>query len=177
MTYTPASALAKVPSPGYVSSIMAIPVETAQVCDAAKAFWLTLKSFASSIAMARRNAGQVNKPFPTRGRLVSCLALLFLAFDFSGQVLAQTQIVNCDAPVQSRKRGIGVNTMSAADFLALGPGVSWYYNWSPNPLAKPADVVMDFLPMAWNGDPNSQNAIASYLAAGNRPWRVFALHE
>ena len=177
MTYTPASALAKVPSPGYVSSIMAIPVETAQVCDAAKAFWLTLKLFVSSIGMARRNAGQVNKPFPTRDRLVLCLALLLLAFVFSSQVFAQTQIVNCDAPVQSRKRGLGVNSLSDADFRALAPGVSWYYNWGATPLAKPADVVMDFLPMAWNGNSSFQTALTSYLAAGNRPWRVFALNE
>jgi len=46
--------------------------------------------------------------------------------------LAQTRIVNCDAPVQSRKHGIGVNTMSAADFQALAPGVSWFYDWGVN---------------------------------------------
>jgi hypothetical protein len=127
--------------------------------------------------MALRNAVQVNKSFPTRGRLVSCLALLLLALVFSSQVLAQTRIVNCDAPVQSRKRGIGVNSLSDLDFRVLAPGVSWYYNWGATPLAKPSDVAMDFLPMAWNGSSGFQTSISSYLAAGNRPWRVLALNE
>lgn len=144
---------------------------------ASKAFWLTLALFVSSVWMARRNADQGNQSYPTRGRLVSCLGLVLLAFVFSGQVLAQTQIVNCDAQVQSRKRGLGVNSLSDADFRALAPGVSWYYNWGASPLAKPADVVMDFLPMAWNGNSSFQIAISSYLAAGNRPWRVLALNE
>jgi len=91
--------------------------------------------------------------------------------------LAQVQIVNCDAPVQSRKRGIGVNSMSAADFRALAPGVSWYYNWGATPLSVPSDVTMEFLPMAWNGTSGFQTSLSTYLAAGNRPWRVFALNE
>jgi hypothetical protein len=144
---------------------------------ASKAFWLTLTLFVSSVWMARRNANQGNRSYPTRGRLVSCLGLVLLAFVFSGEVLAQTQIVNCDAQVQSRKRGIAVKTMSAADFEAVAPGVSWYYNWGTTPLAKPVDVTMDFIPMAWNGSSSSQTSISSYLAAGNRPWRVFALNE
>ena len=144
---------------------------------ASKAFWLTLALFVSSVWMARRNADQGNQSYPTRGRLVSGLGLVLLAFVFSGQVLAQTQIVNCDAQVQSRKRGMGVNSLSDADFRALAPGVSWYYNWGATPLTKPADVVMDFLPMAWNGSSSFQTSISSYLAAGNRPWRVLALNE
>jgi hypothetical protein len=55
--------------------------------------------------------------------------------------------------------------------------VSWYYNWGATPPAKPADVVMDFLPMVWNGASGFQTALTSYLAAGNRPWRVLALNE
>ena len=144
---------------------------------ASKTFWLTLALFVSSVWMARRNANRGNQSYPTRGRLVSCLGLVLLAFVFSGQVLAQTQIVNCDAQVQSRKRGIAVNSMSAADFEAVAPGVSWYYNWGTTPLTLPGDVTMDFIPMAWNGSSGSQTSISSYLAAGNRPWRVFALNE
>jgi hypothetical protein len=106
------------------------------------------------------------------------LALLLLALIPFSQAPAQTQIVNCDAPVQSRKRGIGVNSnMSDADFRALSPGVSWYYNWGATPQSKPADVTMDFLPMAWNGASSFQTAISSYLAGGNRPWRVLAVNE
>jgi hypothetical protein len=131
----------------------------------------------SSVWKAWRNAKQINKSYPTIGRLVFRFGLVLLALIFCGQVLAQTQIVNCDAPVQSRKRGLGVSSLSDADFRALAPGVSWYYNWGATPLAKPADVVMDFLPMAWNGGSGFQTAISSYLAAGNRPWRVLALNE
>ena len=131
----------------------------------------------SNLRMLLRNAGEMKKSSLMRGRLVSCLALLLLAFVFSSQVLAQIQIVNCDAPVQSRKRGLGVNTLSAADFEALAPGVSWYYNWGTSPLTKPSDVVMDFIPMAWGTNSGFQTSLTSYLAAGNRPWRVFALNE
>ena len=53
----------------------------------------------------------------TRG----CLPFL-LALCFTSAGLAQVQIVNCDDPVQSRKRGIGVNSLSDADFRALEPG-------------------------------------------------------
>jgi hypothetical protein len=107
-------------------------------------------------------------------RHVMWMLLIFLTVNDG---LAQVQIVNCDALVQSRKRGIAVNSLSAADFRVMAPGVSWYYNWSADPLNKPNDVTMDFIPMAWNGDSSYQTAISSYLAAGNRPWRVFAINE
>ena len=144
---------------------------------ASKAFWPTLALFVSSVWMARRNADQVHKSNPLRARLASYLAFLLLALVSVNDGLAQIQIVNCDAQVQSRKRGIAVNSMSAADFEAVAPGVSWYYNWGATPLTLPGDVTMDFIPMAWNGDPGFQTAISSYLAAGNRPWRVFAINE
>jgi hypothetical protein len=138
---------------------------------AAKSSWPAPVLSVAGIGMTRRNAD------PAYGPQVLRLGLLLLALTFSGQVLAQTQIVNCDAQVQSRKRGIAANSMSAADFEAVAPGVSWYYNWGTTPLALPGDVTMDFIPMAWNGAAGSQTAIAAYLAAGNRPWRVFALNE
>jgi len=117
------------------------------------------------------------KRFPKRGRLVWCLMFLLFIVVFHNQALAQPRIVNCDAQVQSRKRGIPVNSMSAADFEAVAPGVSWYYNWGTTPLTLPGDVTMDFIPMVWNGSSGFQTALTSYLAAGNRPWRVFALNE
>ena len=117
------------------------------------------------------------RSFLGRRQFVSCTMLLLLIVVFYSQALAQPQIVNCDAQVQSRKRGIPVNSMSAADFEAVAPGVSWYYNWGTTPLALPGDVTMDFIPMVWNGSFGFQSALRSYLAAGNRPWRVFALNE
>jgi hypothetical protein len=146
--------------------------------SASKISLLTLKLFVSSVWMARRNADQGNQSYPTRGRLVSCLGLVLLAFVFSSEVLAQTQIVNCDAPVQSRKRGIAVNSnMSAADFQALAPGVSWFYDWGINNWTVPSGVAMSYIPMVWSAYSGYQSAISNYLAAGNRPWRVFAINE
>jgi len=145
---------------------------------ASKISFLTLKLFVSSVGMARRNADQGNQSYPTRGRLVSCLGLVLLAFVFSCEVLAQTQIVNCDAPVQSRKRGIAVNSnMSAADFQALAPGVSWFYDWGINNWTVPSGVAMSYIPMVWSAYSGYQSAISNYLAAGNTPWRVFAINE
>ncbi len=127
--------------------------------------------------MVPRKAELTNKPLCLSGRLASHLVFLLLVLLLADEGLAQVQIVNCNAPVQSRKRGIAVNSMSAADFEAVAPGVSWYYNWGATPLTLPGDVTMDFIPMAWNGNSGFQTSISSYLAAGNRPWRVFALNE
>ena len=117
------------------------------------------------------------KPVGKRSCPGSYLKLLLLTMAFCGQVRAQIEIVNCDAQVQSRKRGIPANSMSAADFEAVAPGVSWYYNWGATPLTLPGGVTMDFIPMAWNGAASFQTSISNYLRAGNRPWRVFALNE
>jgi hypothetical protein len=113
----------------------------------------------------------------TFGRLFSSLTLLFLASVFCYRVQAQIQIVNCDAQIQSHKRGIPVNTMSAADFEAVAPGVSWFYDWGVNNWTVPTNVSMTYIPMAWNGNSGFQTALTSYLAAGNTPWRVFAVNE
>src|ERR1700690_4577112 len=122
----------------------------------AKPILMKLQLLVLSSCTAARNAVLMNNSYLPRGRMIRCLSRALLGFALSGQVLAQTQIVNCDAPVQSRKRGLGVNSLSDLDFRALAPGVSWYYNWGATPLAKPADVAMDFLPMAWNGDSSFQ---------------------
>jgi hypothetical protein len=144
---------------------------------ASKFFLPMLLPVVSGQGMIQRKAIRVNQSFQMDRKLISCLSLLLLAFDFAGEVLAQTQIVSCDAPIQSRKRGIAVNSMSAADFRALGPGVSWFYDWGVNNWNVPADVSMSYIPMAWNGSSGFQTSLSSYLAAGNRPWRVFAINE
>jgi hypothetical protein len=142
-----------------------------------KNFMPVLSPIVSSGRVSPSQVGRMNQAFLRCSRVVSCLTLMLLAMDFSGQVLAQTQIVNCDAPVQSRKRGIAVNTLSAADFRALGPGVSWFYDWGVNNWSVPADVAMSYIPMAWNGSSGFQTSLSSYLAAGNQPRRVFAINE
>ncbi len=42
---------------------------------------------------------------------------------------AESMIVPCDQPAKSRKRGVCNNQADAKDFLALAPGISWYYTW------------------------------------------------
>jgi len=69
------------------------------------------------------------------------------------------------AATKSAKRGIAYDLASPADMAALAPGVSWWYNWSPNPNpAVPANYAtqysMDFYPMLWNGSYNSSSIVA-----------------
>ena len=128
--------------------------------------------------MALGNGDLVQKSNPLRARLASYLALLLLALVSVNDGFAQIQIVNCNAPVQSRKRGIAVNSnMSAADFQALAPGVSWFYDWGINNWTVPSGVAMSYIPMVWSNYSGYQSTISNYLAAGNRPWRVFAINE
>ena len=137
-----------------------------------------IRQFVSSIRMVPRNPDPINRPFSLRGRLASHAALLLLALVPVNDAFAQIQIVNCNAPVQSRKRGIAVNSnMSAADFQALAPGVSWFYDWGINNWTVPSGVAMNYIPMVWSDYSGYQSAISSYLGAGNRPWRVFAVNE
>lgn len=120
---------------------------------------------------------RLTRSLPRFDRLASFFTLLLGAAVVCEQAQAQVQIVSCNAQIQSRKRGIAVNTMSAADFQAVAPGVSWYYNWGATPLTVPTNASISFIPMAWNGASSFQSQISSYLAQGNRPWRVFALNE
>ena len=125
-----------------------------------------------------RNVNRVEKNFPRNSCLTSQIILLLTLLFVAGDALAQVQIVNCNAQVQSRKRGIAVNSnMSAADFQALAPGVSWFYDWGINNWTVPSGVAMSYIPMVWSDYSGYQSAISSYLAAGNRPWRVFAINE
>jgi hypothetical protein len=144
---------------------------------ASKTFLRSQAFFVCSAEMSLRNGDQVHKSNPLRVRLASYLAFLLLALVSVSDGLAQIQIVNCDAPVQSRKRGIAVNSMSAADFQAVAPGVSWFYDWGVNNWTLPTNVSMGYIPMVWNGSSGFQTALSSYLAAGNTPWRVFAVNE
>lgn len=88
------------------------------------------------------------------------------------------RIVDCDQPVQSRKRGVCVNRLDAADFRALAPGVSWWYNWhvevDPTPVAG---VPMDFIPMAWGDQAGFLSGLEAYLATGAKPRAIFAINE
>jgi hypothetical protein len=82
---------------------------------------------------------------------------------------------------KSAKRGIAYDLADAPDFAALSPGVSWWYNWSPNPNASaPTDYAtkynMDFFPMLWNGNFDATSIVA-FLQANPGIKYVLALNE
>lgn len=87
------------------------------------------------------------------------------------------RVVDCDQQVQSRKRGICVNTFDEADFTAVAPGVSWWYNWYHDWKNPPPDVKMEFVPMVWGKGPDRLAGLEKYLAAGHKPPAVFAINE
>lgn len=73
---------------------------------------------------------------------------------------------------KSFKRGVGVNSMFNADYEALAPGVSWFYNWANLPPTTDINppygdfpqLGMDFIPMCWNRNYSLEN-IANYLSS------------
>jgi hypothetical protein len=90
------------------------------------------------------------------------------------------RLVSCDQTVQSSKRGICANRLSPADFRALAPGVSWYYNWAPEPGgtgSPPANVPIEFIPMVWGPGEGSIKALDRQLSSGRRPRAVLAINE
>ncbi|PBJ09367.1 glycosyl hydrolase [Flavobacterium sp. ACN6] len=89
--------------------------------------------------------------------------------------------LHCCIFAQSPKRGIAYGYHSEADMLAIKPGLSWWYNWSPEPdaalNANYASLGVEFVPMAWGkiSDVQVQDFInkikpgAKYLLAFNEP--------
>ena len=82
---------------------------------------------------------------------------------------------------KSAKRGVAYDLASSADMSALSPGVSWWYNWSPNPnSAVPSDYAsqyaMDFYPMLWSGNFNAANVVA-FLKANPGIQYMLVLNE
>ena len=57
--------------------------------------------------------------------------------------------------------------MSAADFQALAPGVSWFYDWGVNNWSVPSNAAMSYIPMAWNGSSGFQTSLI--LSRGRKP--------
>ena len=96
-----------------------------------------------------------------------------------GVIASPVRIVNCDDKVQSYKRGICENHLAEADFRALAPGVSWYYNWhyETKDLAPP-DASMEYIPMAWGDQQDSIDGLDHYLqGASKKPRVVLAINE
>jgi len=97
----------------------------------------------------------------------------------AGAPAVTPRVVNCDQQVQSHKRGICANHLEEADFRALAPGVSWYYNWHYETKDKPpADAPMDYIPMAWGDRPEALTGLDNYLQSANpKPRVVLAINE
>lgn len=110
---------------------------------------------------------------------IIALLLFGLAAQGSGPVKAAAfRVVGCDAIVQSQKRGVCANHLNAADFSALAPGVSWWYNWFYETKdSPPAGVPMRFTPMVWGDRAGDLAGLKRYLAAGHRPARILAINE
>lgn len=82
---------------------------------------------------------------------------------------------------KSAKRGIAYDLADPSDFAALSVGVSWWYNWSPQPnTGVPVDYSsrygMEFDPMLWNGNFNAANIVA-YLKANPSIKYLLVLNE
>src|SRR5580693_9418164 len=102
----------------------------------------------------------------------------------SGNPAAPPPTQNPDPPTpaaKSAKRGVAYDLADPADFAALSPGVSWWYNWSsqPNnstPTNYNSKYNMDFYPMLWNGNFNAAS-VTSYLQANPGIKYVLVLNE
>lgn len=74
-------------------------------------------------------------------------------------------------PSSSCKRGIAYGGNSVADLTTLSKGISWWYNWSPQPEngavanAYPG-LGLSFAPMVWNGSFNV-NTVLSEMPTTN----------
>jgi len=90
---------------------------------------------------------------------------------------AGIRVVGCEEPVQSYKRGVCENHLSAEDFRALAPGVSWFYNWHfESKDLPPEGVKMEFLPMCWGDTQERLDGLDRYLS-NHKPRAVLAINE
>jgi hypothetical protein len=100
-------------------------------------------------------------------------------------VTTPTSPVTEPAPIRiakSAKRGIAYDLTSAADFKALAPGVSWFYNWGTKPginqsvAALQSTYQIDYFPMIWNAN-NDPAAMTAYLLANPGIKYLLVLNE
>jgi hypothetical protein len=107
------------------------------------------------------------------------IALALTSLPLTADAPATIRVVNCDDKVASHKRGICENHLDEADFRALAPGVSWYYNWHfETKDIPPADAPLEYLPMAWGDQAESVNGLDHDLqGAAKKPRAVLAINE
>ena len=85
------------------------------------------------------------------------------------------------SPAKSAKRGIAFDLASAADYAALAPGVSWWYDWGDQPHGGTVQDLhsrfgMDFIPMLWNQNFNDAQVV-QMLQANPQIRYLLALNE
>jgi len=77
----------------------------------------------------------------------------------------------------SVKRGVCAQQLSAEDFRALAPGVSWWYNWHFEPDAEAPDGGPEFVPMLWSDAAGLWTGLERSLERLPRPRAIMALNE
>jgi hypothetical protein len=91
---------------------------------------------------------------------------------------AGKRVVDGSKPVKSKKRGLCLNKVSEADFMAIAPSVSWFYTWHfTNSMTVPADAKIEFIPMAWGMQKETLPGLREYLASHPKPSMVLAINE
>lgn len=85
-----------------------------------------------------------------------------------------------DVMPKSAKRGVSFNFNQLTDLPLLSPYISWDYNWGNTPTNEAAlwfDAnEMDFCPMCWNGNYNSDK-IRAFVAAHPKTKYLLAFNE
>lgn len=84
-------------------------------------------------------------------------------------VVASTISISAVAQGKSPKRGVGTNAMYEADYAALAPATTWFYNWGLNPPGGEGTTFtkydIEFCPMTWNSNfsyTTIDNVVAKY---------------
>ncbi len=81
------------------------------------------------------------------------------------------------AAAPSAKRGVCAKDLTAADWAALSPGVSWWYNWHFEPdTAVPAGGP-EFVPMLWGDHPDSWKGLERSFTARPHPRAILVINE
>jgi hypothetical protein len=75
------------------------------------------------------------------------------------------------------KRGVCAQKLSAEDFRALAPGVSWWYNWHFEPDAEVPEGGPEFVPMLWSDAKGIREGAERFLDGHPRPRALFVLNE
>ena len=90
-------------------------------------------------------------------------------------LLALLVAASVSAAAPSPKRGVCAKNLSAEDFAALAPGVSWWYDWYFEPDAVAPAGGPRFVPMLWGDSPDLWRGATGAIEA--RPPVMLALNE